>query len=292
MDELITQTKTPLLRTSENEPALSKASFKILAYSAEARTAALESLAYGTRRREADEASGQSKTALSEIAQCLIRYRQFIETLASIHSYYHGRLDVLNEESGRVAAYVIYAKVIRLLNMTCTCLEHRFWDSLILLRPIDEAVQLAEYFASFGKEEPGATRLRAWFHENKSPMNAVIREALAEQMDQILGDQAGKASKSLLGELHNKKSKELHHTYNGMWEVHCTKIDNGKLVHTGFDYGACSFPRALLDITRFFESSIWTAVQGFVFCFREQLPLEDEHVQTLMGLDRMFSQSS
>jgi hypothetical protein len=175
--------------------------------------------------------------------------------------------------------------------MTCTSLEHRFWDSLILLRPIDEAVQLAEYFASFGKEEPGATRLRAWFHEDESPKNAIIREALAKQMDQILGDQSGKPSKGLLGELHNKKSKELHHTYNGMWEMHRTKIDNGKLVHTGFDYGACSSPRQLLEITRFFESSIWTAVQGFVLCFREQLPLEAKHIQTLMDLDQQFGQS-
>jgi hypothetical protein len=111
MERLITQSKTAVVRTPQNEPALSEASFKALACSAQARTAALETLAYVARRREMDDAGSQSKAALSEIAQGVIHYRQYIETLASIHSYYHGQLDVLNEESGRVAAYVILRKL-------------------------------------------------------------------------------------------------------------------------------------------------------------------------------------
>jgi len=289
MDKLLRQVKTVILRTPDNKPAISEDSFKTLAYSAEARASALETLHSVTLTRDKDQVSGRAKTFVDEIAQCLILYRKYIDTLASIHVYYFSRFDVLHEETGRTAAYVIFPKVIRLLNMACLCLEHGYWDTLTLLRPIDEAVQLAEYFALLSDKEPAKSALSRWFHENVSPGNAAVRKAIGQHLDDILKDETGRSA-ALYKELHHKKSKELHHTYNGMWEVHLTKIDKGTLVLSGFDYGPCSYPRSLREVAHLLQLSIWTAVQGFIFCFQESLPLENEHLQTLKELDQQFQQ--
>ena len=93
----------------------------------------------------------------------------------------------------------------------------------------------------------------------------------------------------VMKELHYKKSKAIHHTHHDIMETYRAKIDNGRLTGLGFEYGPCSYPRKMLEVTELFRSSIRTAVQGFLLCFKDRLPLRQEHVEELMVLDQVFS---
>ncbi len=278
-----------VITTTDGKPAISRADFQRVAYSDEARQAALDGLAWHARQREKDQATSEASRMSQQISEEVTRLRQHIANLETIHCSYQSSANVLRDESPVVAAYVIYAKVIRLLNMACLCLENHYWETWVLLRPIDEAIQLAEYFVLCSDTEKARSHLRVWFRENYSPSNSTVRKAVGQALDSILGEQTSPTT-ALMAELYQKKSKELHHTYNGMWEVHPVKIENGVPIFLGFDYSGCSYHRKVLELTQFFRSSVWTAVQGLLFCFQTRMPLEQEHVNQLLVLDQMFGQ--
>lgn len=279
-----------LRQTTEGRPALSETDLKTLANGPDALKAALEGLALDVTTREAIESSGRNETFVSQISQLIEQYREYIGTLEEIHKTYHDQLDPLHDESALRAAYILYAKVIRLLRMACLCLQHHFWDALILFRPIDEAVELAQYFILSESTPRGSEHLRRWFRENYSPKNEECRKVIGEYMDSVVPPQPGQRPfREVMAELHYKKSKAIHHTHHDIMETYRAKIADGKLTGLGFDYGPCSYPRKMLEVTELFQACIWTAVQGFLVCFKDRLPLSQEHVERLMALHQLFS---
>ena len=241
------------------EPAITIDSFKSLAHSSDTQAGAISALDWESKRRKRDKDSGEDAKFIQKSEEAIDRYHRYISVLSKIHQFYQERFDCLREESGRMAAYVIYAKVIRLLNFAVLGLEHCYWDVFVLLRPIDEAVDLAKYFSLCSADEPTKTHLQEWFRENRSPKHEVVRKAWGQKMDAVLGQEEGN-SEQLFRVLYSKKSKELHHTYNGMWGNHQASMVGDVLKVTGFDYGPSSNPRKIWEVVSFFQSSIWTAV--------------------------------
>ncbi|TRZ99310.1 MAG: hypothetical protein D4R81_09425 [Nitrospiraceae bacterium] len=271
--------------TPDGKPAMRRSNLKRLANSLEQHKAALEAMTMTARRRESERDMGLNEKLSRHIVQDVARYRAYIEILKEIHQSYQNRLDILNNESPAVAAYLLFSKVIGMLQMACLCLENHFWNTFMLLRPIDEAIDLAIYFIRTAPKS--APELQEWFRENRSPSSMVCREGIGKLMDEWVP--SSKPFAEVLGEVYGKKSKELHNTYNGIWETHRIQIDtNGTLVFAGFDYGPSSNLEKITELSEYFQSSIWTAVQGFITCFLEHLPLEEKHLETLMGLNERF----
>lgn len=289
MEQWQKEGRVTVQQTRDGEQAVRESALKALANGPDALEAALEGFAFDLRKRETDESSGRNDTFVSQIALRIKQYRGYIGTLEEIHKAYHDQLDPLRGESALTAAYILYTKVIRIMRMACLCLEHHFWDAVILFRPIDEAVELAQYFILTESSPHGPEQLRRWFRENHSPKNEECRTVIGEFMDSQVQPQPGqKPFKEVMKELHYKKSKAIHHTHHDIMETYRAKIDNGMLKGSGFDYGPCSNPRKILEVTELFQSSIWTAVQGFVVCFKGRLPFSHEHLERLMALDRAF----
>ena len=86
----------------------------------------------------------------------------------------------------------------------------------------------------------------------------------------------------------SKKSKWIHPTYNGILEVYRAKIGSNWIMYQGFDYGPCSYSGKVFELTDFFQSSIWTSVQGFYICFYKDMPLTEKHRKILYSLDKIF----
>ena len=120
---------------SDGRQSMQKSDFERLAHSSEVKEASLRALANQIQWYREDEGSGRDTFCSEEIARRGNQYRQYIQSLKEIHAHYHGRFDLLREESPRVAAYILYSKVIRLSNMACLCLEPHFWETLMFLRP-------------------------------------------------------------------------------------------------------------------------------------------------------------
>jgi hypothetical protein len=291
MDSLISQGVCRPQLTKTGHFGITLSEFRMLAHRDDVKAGVVEAMTYEARRRETDDSNGPSDRFLIEIKEAVANYRNHIQILQEIHAHYKNQFDLLHEESGLVAAYMIYAKVIRLLNMACLCLEHGFWDTLILLRPIDEAMQLAKYFSRCEGTEACAKTIETWFRENRSPKNELVRESLGANLDQLQGEQGQRPMASLYSELYQKKSSEIHHTLGGMWETLPTRVEKGTLVFSGFDYGPCTYPRKLNDITILFRSSIWSSIQSFLLCFQERIQLEDQHIHKLREIDDLFLRS-
>ena len=270
--------------TFQGKPAIKQGDFKKLAHSQDVHEASLKALCFEVGKREADEKSGKSQRFCSEIAIKIETYRSYIQALEDIHAGYHDHLDPLHDETPLVAAYILYSRVISLLKMGCLCLENHFWDARILLRPIDEAVDLADYFVISQNTDQGRTHLGEWFRENQSPPNSTCRQVIAEHTQSTT--ESKDWFKGIMTDLYRKKSKAIHHTYNGIMEVYKAKTEDGGIVPLGFDYGPCSYPRKLRDSRRLFQFSISTAVKRFYWCFVDQLPLRQEDIDTLSALDQ------
>ena len=273
--------------TFQGKPAIKQGDFKKLAHSPDVHEASLKAFWFEVGRREADEKSGKSQRFCSEIAIKIETYRSYIQELEDIHAGYNDHLDLLHDETPLVAAYILYSRVISLLKMGCLCLENHFWDARILLRPIDEAVDLADYFVILQNADQGRTHLREWFRENQSPLNSTCRQAIAEHTQSTT--ESKDWFKGIMTDLYRGKSKAIHHTYNGIMEVYKAKTEDGGLVPLGFDYGPCSYPRKLWESTRLFQFSISTAVKRFYLCFGNRLPLRQEDIDTLYALVQKFA---
>lgn len=282
-----------VVRINKNgKDCISQADLKKLAYSDDVHKAAFEAFTIDIATREQDELTGRNAQFLLQNSKTIEKYRGYIKILENIHAIYHNRLDILNTESALVAAYMLYSKVINLLKIACLCLEHRFWYSGVLLRPIDEVIDLAEYFIITEETEQGKKHLKEWFRENKAPSHKICRKAIAKYMSSLIEDETMDAHEELLRDLYGRKSKWIHPTYNGIMEVYRAKTGNKGIIPQGFDYGSCSYLRKLFELTIFFQSSIWTAVQGFFICFHKHMPLTEEDKKTLLSLNRKFGEEA
>ena len=70
------------------------------------------------------------------------------------------------------------------------------------------------------------------------------------------------------------------------------KIEERKLMTMSFNYDQCANFRALFELSEFFQSSIWSAVQGLLLCFQDKMPLTDEDKATLISLNEQFDKES
>lgn len=268
---------------------ISQTDFKKLAYDNNVHKSAIDFFNFSLGKREVERLTKNGEF-LSHNSKIISKYRGYIKTLENIHAMYHSQLNILHTESALVAAYLLYYKVINLLYMSCTCLENLYWHSTVLLRPIDEAIDLALYFVITEKTNKGKNDLKKWFRENEIISHRDCREAKAKHLQTFLKDEQYKIDHDRLTELYKKKSATLHPTHHEIIELYGAKIGNNWIMYQGIDYAACSYCGKILELTKFFQSSIWSAVQGFFICFSMNMPLRKEDRDTLSLLNKKFSE--
>jgi hypothetical protein len=262
--------------------------FKKLAHSDKVKGASVNAFWNETRRREDDIKDQKDELFDQLISEMLKKYNQYVATLERIHANYKNKFKVLEDETAETASYILYSRVIALLKMTILCLENRFIEAWILIRSIDEAINLAEYFCYNEDTGQGKKYLNLWFRENISPNHSVCRESIANYMHSKLPSDSLEDIKNDLNILYQKKSKLVHHTFNGIIEYFNAKTDGKKLIDLGFEYGNCSYPRKQFELVEFFQSSIWTSIQSFIHIFNERLPLGKADLKILIDLDNKF----
>jgi len=93
---------------------------------------------------------------------------------------YIKKIDILNNENGLVAAYILFFKAISLLWTASDCIKAGQWFSGSFLREIDETLDLAHYFIIAENTTAGKKHLRNWFRLNKAPKNKTCREVISK----------------------------------------------------------------------------------------------------------------
>ncbi len=273
---------------SKGKKIISFEAFKKLAHSDKVKKASFNTFLNETRRREEDTKLQNNDFFNQRISEMLKNYNHYVTTLESIHDKYKNKFNALVDESAVAAAYILYSRVIALLKMTILCLENKFIEAWILIRSIDEAINLAEFFCYNENTKEGKKYLSLWFRENISPTHSICRESIANFMHTQLPSDSLEDIKNNLNILYQRKSKLVHHTFNGIIEYYNAKTDGKKLIPLGFDYGNCSYPRKLYELAEFFQSSIWTSIQSFIHVFHKRQPLGKDDLKILIDLDNKF----
>jgi len=287
------ESKFQIKYNKNGKPCITENDLKKLAYSGFVKEASYDALLNHIERRQNDEITNQDSIFKNRTKKNVEKYRQYISTLERIHSNYQNRMDLIHSESALVAAYMLHAKVLNLLNMACLNLENHYWYSSLLLRPIDEAIDLAEYFLITENTDIGKKHLKAWFRENKAPPHSICRKTISKYMGTLLGKGTTGIHEETLADLYGSKSKPVHPTHHEILMVlFKPRIRNRQFVSNDFDYGPCSNLRELFELSLFFQSSIWSTVQGFLFCFQEKLPLSKSDTEILFSLNKKFEDES
>jgi hypothetical protein len=264
-----------------------QADFRKLAYDDNVRKSSIDFLSFDSQRREKERLTRNDEFIFNN-SKIISKYRGYIKMIESIHASYYGQLNILHTESALTAAYLLYYKVINLLYMACTCLESLYWHSTVLLRPIDETIDLALYFIITENTEKGKIDLKMWFKENCIISHSDCRQAIAKYSSNLLNDGPDRIQRERLSELYRKKSKMIHPTHHGIIEPYRAMIGDNWIMYRGVDYAGCSYAKKILEITEFFQSSIWSAIQGFLLCFWKSIPLRKEDWDVLRVLDEKF----
>jgi len=287
------QGKFKIKRNKNNKRCIHNSELKQLAYSDFVRAASFETFLNNMKRRKHDEFSCKNILYKKRIKVNIKRYRSYVKTLQQVHTNYNNRIDLFQTELALFAAYMLFARIISLLNMACMCIEEYYWYATALLRPIDETIDLAEYFIISENSNTGKKHLKTWFRENKSPSHSICRKSNSKFMGTFLGKGISEVHEESMSDLYRVKSKYIHPTFNEILYVHFNpEVKNRKIVAMGFDYDHCSNLRELYELSVFFQSSIWTAVQGFLFCFSGNMPLKEQDTNQLNILDRKFNHES
>ena len=278
-----------ILLNKNGKHCISENDLKSIAYSDEKLKASYEALLNYLERRVDNDITNQNSIFEAGIKNNVKKYRNYIKVIETIHANYSNRIDLARDESALAAAYALHAKVLNLLNMACFNIENHFWYSSLLLRPIDEAIDLAEYFIIKDHTEIGKKHLKVWFRENKSPSHSTCRKTISEFMGSFFSSGVTEIHKETLSDLYGLKSKPVHPTFNEiMMVLFNPKIKNRKILSTSFDYGPCTNMRELFELSNFFQSSIWSTVQGFFFCFQDKMPLSEPDKATLISYNKQF----
>ncbi len=275
------------------KPCITENDLRKLAYSNDKLQASREFFIFSALRRIVHESKGKNAFFQDEIKKNVEKYRNFNKTIEKIHSNYGNRVDLTRDETALAAAYALLAKVLNLLNMAYLALENHYWYASLLLRPIDEAIDLAEYFIIKKDTSVGKKHLETWFRENKSPSHSTCRKEISEFTGTILGEEITEIHQETLSDLYDAKSKSVHPTFNEiMMVLFNAKLKNMEIDSIDFDYGPSTNLEELYLLSLFFQSSIWSTVQGFLFCFEDKMPLLKKDKEILFSLNKIFEEES
>lgn len=234
-----------------------------------------------------DEVNCKSKIK-TERKNLLESYSKDILNLEKIHKSCLDRINFHHHESAITAAYLLFSKVISCLKLGVLSLENGFWYGGSVIREIDEALDLAQYFVICENTAKGKDHLYQWFRNNRAPQHFVCREAISKHMAKVVNENEI-FFQELMNELYQSKSKWTHPTYSSIREITQFDTSYGVTIKS-IEYGGISFETKLIELTHFFRSSIWSAFQYFQLCFSIGLPLTAAENNFLEEYNKYFQQ--
>jgi len=288
---LIKDKKIKIYQNNNSDNCILESDLGILCYNEEVRDISKRCLLDSLLSLESDKINKKDEILIQKTKELLEQYKRDIEVLEKIHNKYKNKVNILNDETALAAAYILFAKVINLLNMVCLCLENFYLNAGSLLRIIDETIDVAEYFIISEGTEKGDLKLKKWFREDVSPSNSICREELSKNMSSIIQNKP-KANEELMKTLYYLKSKMIHPTRNVILESLIYSEKEGISLPNNFEYKRCSYARRVYKLVVFFKSSIWTAFQGFLYCFDKKMPLGKDDKDILMSFDNKYNKNT
>lgn len=205
----------------------------------------------------------------NDVSKMLKKYRGYVELMTEYHSEIFNTHFAINEESPLNAAILLYAKIINMSNMFLDSIEKLYNSSILIIRTLDEANTLAQYFIVLKEDEQCKKDLLAWFRYEKSPSPSECREKLSI----VYAPQAGipqEFLEKLYDDLYDVKSKAIHHSFRDCSELLEFVLKDKNATVKNISYKESSIYRQI-ELVDYFESIINNVLQGFLICFKDVL---------------------
>lgn len=227
-----------------------------------------------------------SERFINNIQPVLDRAEVSVKILEDIHKKYEPYVNVFDEEKGSVAAFILYARAISLLYSIIYLLRGGVpAESLILFRPLWEAILLADYFLISEVNKENERQIRRWFKNEETPPAKEVRYYLSQKANMPL---------EVLKELNHSYSKPIHHTYKVIMEFYRQVSMSGFLgehnKRFGFDYHKSSVMRDVVLLVTSFEQLLLSALQVFFSCFYSLFT--DEEIMSINSEIDFYSMDS
>lgn len=219
----------------------------------------------------------------------LDRVDQAIALLEELHKKYEPGIDIVNDKRGAVAAFIVFARVISLMHSIVSLLRAGVAaESVILFRPLWEAILLAEYFSVSDALGQNQNRIKRWFERPGEIVGAKdVREYLSKRLSLPI---------ETLRKLNKGYSWAVHHTHNSIMESYRGYSMSGMGANfqrrLGFDYHVSSIGRDLVGTIGVFEGLLMGALNAFVQCFWRGLPLTEDEQNRIQAEREFYSLES
>jgi hypothetical protein len=186
-----------------------------------------------------------------DMGRMLSEYSSQLDVLVGIHSKYDSKILPILSETAETASYSLLARALSLMRLAVSGLRQRHFDTIVLLRLIDEAINLSEYFLIEKDSSEGKQALVAWFRTNYSPKQSDCRTSIDRWFSQMPISKGLPSFGSIMKDLYEGKSKPVHNTHHSIFETyHCVRHGN-LLSGAGFDYGYSRDLRKLHQLIEF-----------------------------------------
>lgn len=217
--------------------------------------------------------------------------REVIDYLEKVHGEYLPKLNVLEDKTALVAAYVIHARIISLLHTTINLIENNeLVGASTLFRSIYEGVDLSQYFILSQDDKNAQKRLRKWF-DGGDVSNTTRTEFLVRFLKKT-GIADPKNFKKQKDKMYDIFSGFVHFNFESIMESYNALSSDGfgqkKIHHIGFDYKGARLVRKSVGFLAAFEGTLTSELTTFLICFANTLPLRDEQKEMLVKYKEYF----
>ena len=266
LERILLKHKVLKIITPKGEEAISNKDFYILLYSKEVKESAYNGLILSTQRVN-DDIQNKSKRIQEKIDDRTEFIEENLNKLILIHQKYTKRIDTINNKNSLPAAYIIFVRAFNLIHIINMNIKLGYLNILILFRPLNESLIMAEYFLSTKDTQKGKVDLEKWFFEDRSPNISDMRNKVEEFSRKHLPIKIYDLFKGLLFRLHDRLSKSVHNSYNDVTILFKPILGSNKIEFMDYEYKTSVKLREIYELVQYLESVLHTSILQFTKCF-------------------------
>lgn len=283
--------KIRLIKTDRGD-AMSVESYNRLLFSDEVKEAFIKGLFYEADKIAYDRLEKQKNFLKKKCRYELDSCNEFINKLKKIHLKYIKNFDVIRDETPECLAYLIFAKVINILILISNLMKNGSTGCMILYRPLNESLMLAQYFLIMKNEPKGKKQLKEWFRKDKFPSPKDLKTECEKYQLELNKDIDKNVFEGKLRELYKEGSKSVHTFFKDLIKLLVLRNEGENVKCTEFQYSSSTnFREVYLNIL-YLKSMLLTVYTTFLICFHKisKILYEDDLISLYTLHSRLFDE--
>lgn len=209
--------------------------------------------------------------------------KKYLGDLENNHNKIIEKFDLVNDETAESAAYLLFVKTFCMFRTIIVCLENKLLCANVYFRPLNEAINLANFFLLTKDTEKGNKILFEWFRDNKTPYTKTIVSTLKEFTEKHTDENIASFYSSMLFQLSQATSTIIHNSYNDTKKHFIFKSDQDNISIKSIEYERSSNLREILTYAYYLDSLLLSIYLSYITCYG--LLISDVDKEVLKDID-------